>query len=144
MCEQVGAEVIAAPMTEGGSARVQRVKVRSRVFALGRPPEQWIGCEFPHFILFDRRSTAVKAFIRTLFLAFVTMSLLGVTGCGVDNETEAQKLGSKSGDPGKPNPGSLNKEDIPPPKGREEAAKRQKEQQDKQFQKGYQTGEQKG
>jgi hypothetical protein len=55
---------------------------------------------------FDRRVKAVKAFNRRLFSALVTMGMLGVTGCGADNEAEGEKLAKKEPDPGKPAAGS--------------------------------------
>jgi hypothetical protein len=58
----------------------------------------------------------VKAFSRKLCLAFVTIGMLGVTGCGPDNEAEGQKLSSKLGDPGKPDPKSLPDKPIVQPK----------------------------
>jgi hypothetical protein len=56
----------------------------------------------------------VKAFTRGLCLAFVT---LGVTGCGADNETEAEKLSKTMGDPGAPNPKAISTDITqgPPP-----------------------------
>jgi hypothetical protein len=67
-------------------------------------------------LFYDRRSTAVKAFTRKLCLAFVTMGMLGVTGCGPDNEAEGQKASAKLGDPGKADPKSLPETKIVPPK----------------------------
>ena len=43
----------------------------------------------------------MKAFTLMLCFAFVTMGLLGVTGCGADNESEGAKASKKLGDPGK-------------------------------------------
>jgi len=66
----------------------------------------------------------VKAFIRAFCLALVTVGVLGVTGCGPDNETEVQKLAPKVGDPGKPNAGSMPEKTEAPPKTAAERAKR--------------------
>jgi hypothetical protein len=58
-------------------------------------------------LFLDRRSKAVKAFTRRSCLALATvgiLAILGVTGCGADNEAEGQKLGKALGDAGKPNP----------------------------------------
>jgi len=66
----------------------------------------------------------VTAFYRRLFSAVAVVGLVGVTGCGPDNEGEAKKLEAKAGDPGKPNPDSVRK-DVPPiPTSSEERAKR--------------------
>jgi hypothetical protein len=43
----------------------------------------------------------VKAFTRAFCVALVTVAMLGVTGCGPDNETEGQNLNKNIGDPGK-------------------------------------------
>lgn len=43
----------------------------------------------------------MKVFNRRLFSALVTVGMLGVVGCGPDNEAEGQKLAPKLGDPGK-------------------------------------------
>ena len=48
----------------------------------------------------------MKALTRALCLAFVMVGMLGVTGCGPDNEAEGLKASSKLGDPGKPAEGS--------------------------------------
>ncbi len=45
----------------------------------------------------------MKAFTRKLCLAFVTMGMLVVTGCGPDNETEGKNASAKLGDAGKAN-----------------------------------------
>jgi hypothetical protein len=71
----------------------------------------------------------VKAFIRAFCLALVTVGMLGVTGCGPDNETEGQKLGKSLGDPGAPDP-SVKAEAAKPPMTQEEVFKRSQGQQD--------------
>jgi hypothetical protein len=44
----------------------------------------------------------VKAFTRSACLALAIVGMLGVSGCGPDNETEGQKLTKDMGDPGPP------------------------------------------
>jgi hypothetical protein len=44
----------------------------------------------------------VKAFTRSACLALAIVGMLGVSGCGPDNETEGQKLSKDMGDPGPP------------------------------------------
>jgi len=66
----------------------------------------------------------VKAFIRSFCLALVTVGVLGVTGCGPDNETEAQKLAPKIGDPGKPAAGTTTDKPVAQPKTNAERAGR--------------------
>jgi len=65
----------------------------------------------------------VKAFTRVLCLAFVVVGMLGVAGCGPDNEAEGQKANAKLGDPGKMNEGT-GKTVAPPPKTNEERGAR--------------------
>jgi len=48
----------------------------------------------------------VNSFTRGLSIALCCVGLLGVTGCGADNETEGEKLANAAGDPGPPNPNS--------------------------------------
>jgi hypothetical protein len=78
----------------------------------------------------DRRSI-VKAFIRGLCTVFVAVGLLGVTGCGPDNETEAEKLAKTAGDPGAPAPGTKQETPTPPAKTQQEYYKRIQANQDK-------------
>jgi len=49
----------------------------------------------------------VKAFTRGLCLGLVTLGMMSMTGCGADNENEAEKLAKGMGDPGAANPKSL-------------------------------------
>jgi len=58
----------------------------------------------------------VKAFLRRLCLAFVAIGMLGVAGCGADNESEATKANAKLGKADAPDPNSLPKETIVVPK----------------------------
>ena len=46
----------------------------------------------------------MKTLTRGLGLALVSLGMLSVTGCGPDNETEAQNAAKVAGDPGAPNP----------------------------------------
>ena len=43
----------------------------------------------------------MKVFNRRLFSALVTVGMLGVVGCGPDNEAEGQKLARQAGRPRK-------------------------------------------
>lgn len=56
----------------------------------------------------------MKALTRALCLAFVMVGMLGVTGCGPDNEAEGLKASSNLGDPGKPAEGSGAPIDLTP------------------------------
>jgi hypothetical protein len=58
----------------------------------------------------------VKAFSRKMGLAFVTIGMLGVTGCGADNESEGAKANANLGKATAPDPNALPKEKIVPPK----------------------------
>jgi hypothetical protein len=58
----------------------------------------------------------VKAFTRKLGLAFVAIGMLGVTGCGADNESEGAKANTNLGKATAPDPNALPKETIVPPK----------------------------
>jgi hypothetical protein len=57
----------------------------------------------------------VKAFTRRLCLAFVTMGMLAVTGCGPDNESAGVDASKKLGDPGKADPKGLPENKVTPP-----------------------------
>jgi hypothetical protein len=84
------------------------------------PPEALGRLRSPRFFLIplfpERRSLTVKAFSRGLCSAFVAVSLLGVAGCGPDNESEGQALNKKIGDPGAPAANSKSSEVTPPAK----------------------------
>jgi len=43
----------------------------------------------------------VNSIMRGLVVGVVSLSLLGISGCSTDNETEAEKLSKNMGDPGK-------------------------------------------
>ncbi len=70
----------------------------------------------------------MKTLIRGIGLAMLGVCLLGLTGCGADNESDASKLQAKSGPPPKPADGST-KELPPPPKDLNEYAERAKQNQ---------------
>ncbi len=57
----------------------------------------------------------MKAFSRKLGLAFVTVGMLGITGCGADNESEGAKANANLGKATAPDPAGLPKEKIVPP-----------------------------
>jgi hypothetical protein len=42
----------------------------------------------------------VNVFMRELGRGLLALAILGITGCGADNETETQKLSKGMGDPG--------------------------------------------
>ena len=54
----------------------------------------------------------MKSYTRGLAWTLVTLGMLGVTGCGPDNETEGQKAAKAEKDPGPINPDS--KGSMPP------------------------------
>jgi len=70
----------------------------------------------------------VKTLIRGIGLAMLGACLLGLTGCGADNEADADKLQAKSGPAPKPAEGST-KEIQAPPANMDEYAKRQQQNQ---------------
>jgi hypothetical protein len=75
----------------------------------------WVLALFSSFALFlNRRLIVVKAITRAFCLVFVAISMLGVAGCGPDNEAEGTKAGQKLGDPGKPAEGTTKL--VAPPK----------------------------
>ena len=63
----------------------------------------------------------MKAFIRALCSASVMVGMLGVAGCGPDNESEGQKANAKLGDAGKPT-GEASKVQAPPATSADRAA----------------------
>jgi len=74
----------------------------------------------------------VKSFTRGLGLALLSLGMLGVTGCGPDNETEALKAQKAEKDPGPMNPKAV--ATTPPPQ-----AQTQKEQYERQQQQSSQS-----
>jgi hypothetical protein len=74
----------------------------------------------------------VKAFTRRSCLAFASvgiLGILGVAGCGPDNEAEGQKLNKSLGDPGKPEPNQ--KVETPVTKSQEDVFKQMQQNQNK-------------
>ncbi len=62
----------------------------------------------------------MKSYIRGLAGAFVVVGMLGVVGCGADNESDAAKVAGEKQDAGPVNP-DAKKVNIPPqPKTQEE------------------------
>jgi len=75
-----------------------------------------------------------------LIVALFSLGLLGVTGCGPDNETEAQKLAKTAGDPGAVNPKGLPETKQAPVTTQEEFHKQAMEGQQKTFKAGGYPG----
>jgi hypothetical protein len=88
-------------------------------------PREGLVAVFSSFsiVLFDRRSIIVKAFTRGLSAVVVSVGLLGVVGCGPENEAEGVKLGKAAGDPGAANPNATKVEAKPVPNSQVEAYK---------------------
>jgi len=65
-------------------------------------------------------------FIRAFVVVGLSLSLLGLSGCGEDNETEAQRLAKTAGNPGPPAEPKIKapQSDLPPPRTSEEAGER--------------------
>ncbi|MGO9468339.1 MAG: hypothetical protein ACLQIB_13830 [Isosphaeraceae bacterium] len=78
----------------------------------------------------------MKWFMRGLSASLLCVGMLGVLGCGPDNETEANR-GTAIGDPGKPDPKGMPATIEPPPKSQAEAYERQKKKNDEMFKGGY-------
>ena len=77
-----------------------------------------------HHSIFSGSERPVKSYIRGLAGAFVVAGMLGVMGCGPDNESDASKVSAEKKDPGPVNPNAI-KKDIPPqPKTQEEFFKK--------------------
>ena len=55
----------------------------------------------------------MKAFIRALCIASAFMGMLGLAGCGPDNETEGARLAKEAGSPGAENPNATKVEPKP-------------------------------
>jgi hypothetical protein len=82
----------------------------------------------------------VKWFMRGLSVPLLCVGLLGVLGCGPDNETEANRLAKSIGDPGKPDAKGVPTKLQPAPTTQEEFFKRQQQQQNEMFKKGAYPG----
>jgi len=78
----------------------------------------------------------MKWFIRGLIAPLLCVGMLGVLGCGPDNETEANRLAKTIGDPGKPDPKGVPTAIEPPPKSQAEQYERQKKKDEEMFKKG--------
>ncbi len=76
-------------------------------------------------------------FMRGLSASLLCVSMLGVLGCGPDNETEANRLAKTIGDPGKPDAKGVPAAIEPPPKSQAEQYERQKKKSDEMFKGGY-------
>jgi len=74
--------------------------------------------------------------MRGVIASLLCAGILGVLGCGPDNETEGDRLKKTIGDPGKPDPKGVPATVEPPPKNQAEAYERQKKKQDEMFKSG--------
>jgi hypothetical protein len=81
----------------------------------------------------------MKWFMRGFIAAVFCVGMLGVMGCGSDNDTEASNLAKSAGDPGKPSEKGVPTNLEASPKSSAEAYERQKKQQEEMFKKGYPT-----
>jgi hypothetical protein len=61
-----------------------------------------------------RRVIPVKALMRGFGLVFLSVIILGLTGCGTDNETDATKLQTSTGPPPALPPGAEKSIPTPP------------------------------
>jgi len=91
-------------------------------------------------IVFDRRVIPVKWFMRGLSAPLLCVGMLGMLGCGTDNDTEADRLAKTIGDPGAPDPKGKPATTEAPPTSQEEFYKRQQKQQEDTFKKGGYPG----
>jgi hypothetical protein len=78
---------------------------------------------FVDIIRAERSWTVVKTISRRLCLALVTMGMLGVMGCGEDNESAGAKASEKLGDAGTADAKGLPAETITQPKTEAERGK---------------------
>jgi hypothetical protein len=68
----------------------------------------------------------VKRYISGLCVALMTVGMLGVAGCGTENEKEGEQLSKSMGDPGAVNAAKATPVVTPPPpKSMEEYGKQQ-------------------
>ncbi len=77
----------------------------------------------------------MKWFMRGLSASLLCVGMLGVLGCGPDNDTEADRLAKTIGDPGKPNPKGIPTTTLEPAGTQEENYRRQQERQNQMFKK---------
>lgn len=86
----------------------------------------------------------MKWFMRGLSAPLLCVGMLGVLGCGPDNESEVDRLNKTQplGDPGKPNPDAVSKEPETPsgPMTQEQFFKAQQQRQNEMFNKGPRSG----
>jgi hypothetical protein len=75
---------------------------------------------FPTIRFLNRGVLPVKFFTRGLVVFVLGLGMLGMVGCGADNESEGQQLAKSAGDPGKPDPKAVGKAGGPMPKSPEE------------------------
>ncbi len=73
--------------------------------------------------------------MRGLSASLFCVGMLGVSGCGPDNETEADRLAKSIGDPGKADAKGVPATEEAAPKTQEEFFKRQQQRQDEMFKK---------
>ncbi len=78
----------------------------------------------------------MKWFMRGLSASLLCVGMLGVLGCGPDNESEADRLAKTIGDPGKPDPKGVPTTTQPPANTPEEMYKQQQQRQNEMFKKG--------
>ena len=79
----------------------------------------------------------MKWFMRGLSVQLLCVGMLGVLGCGPDNDTEANSLSKAAGSPGTPDAKGVPKTQEAPPKTQAEYGQRQKERQGDMFKGGY-------
>ena len=82
----------------------------------------------------------MKWFMRGLSAPLLCVGMLGVLGCGPDNETEADRLAKTIGDPGKPDPKGVPATTQPTPTSREEYFKQQQQREKGMYKKGTYPG----
>jgi hypothetical protein len=99
-------------------------------------------CVFPHPIVLDMRALPMKWFLRGVSATVLCVGMLGVLGCGPDNDTEGQQLAKSAGDPGKPNPAGIPApaKALPPARSQSEAFERSKQQQRDMYKQGGYPG----
>ncbi|MGO9470908.1 MAG: hypothetical protein ACLQIB_13840 [Isosphaeraceae bacterium] len=78
----------------------------------------------------------MKWFIRGLSASLLCVGIVGVLGCGPDNDTEANRLAKSIGDPGKPDPKGVPATLQPAANTQEELRKQQQQLQNDMFKRG--------
>jgi hypothetical protein len=94
-----------------------------------REKKGWLSRFSSSLCFLNRRAITVKSFTRGLSVALFSLTLLGLAGCGPDNETEAEKLAKTAGDPGKPDPKGIPTTKLPPAPSYDDFGKRAQESQ---------------